>query len=88
MLIFEPCMQDVYLLSPYKNLRVARGMVVKTHPDDEVWRTRLGKRFVGVFVKEIIVPDEDLIRPHQQYVMIGDVSNEIIAWQRMHLQRV
>lgn len=81
-------MQDVYLLSPYTNLRVARGTVAKIHPDDEIWETRLGKKCIGVFVKDIIIPDEDLIRPYQHHVMIGDVSNEIIAWQRLHLQRV
>lgn len=80
-------MQKVQLLSTdVPNLVVAQGTVIKIDVADEVWGTKLGKKFIGVHVDEIFYPEEELIRPYQECREIGDSKGKIIAWQKMYIQ--
>lgn len=59
---------------------VAQGYLVTKDPSTKVGGMELGNKFWEVVVEAAVMPDEELIRPYEQYKTIGDVEGISIAW--------
>lgn len=59
---------------------VAQGYIVTKDPCTKVGGMELGNKFWEVVVEAAVMPDEELIRPFEQYKIIGDVEGISIAW--------
>ena len=74
-------MQEVDLLSlDNPDMIVAHGRVCVTDSTMVIGGTKLGKKFIGIRVEDVMKEDEDLLRPYAQYETIGDAVGAIIAW--------
>lgn len=71
----------VYIKSwRHKIKNVALGTILSVDPNQKVGGLELGKEFYMLRVGLTSVPDEPLIRPYDNFQVIGDVGKNPIAW--------
>lgn len=63
-----------------QNKKVALGTIIGCDPKQQVGGDPLGKEFWKVCLGLVLVRDEPLIRPYNNFVVLGDINNDPIAW--------
>ncbi|AQL03209.1 hypothetical protein ZEAMMB73_Zm00001d045787 [Zea mays] len=63
-----------------QNKKVALGTIIGCDPKQQVGGDPLGKEFWKVRLGLVLVRDEPLIRPYNNFVVLGDIDNDPIAW--------
>ncbi|AQK53247.1 hypothetical protein ZEAMMB73_Zm00001d050922 [Zea mays] len=63
-----------------QNKKVALGTIIGCDPKQQVGGDPLGKEFWKVCLGLVFVRDEPLIRPYNNFVVLGDINNDPIAW--------
>ncbi|XP_020404582.1 uncharacterized protein [Zea mays] len=80
---------DIFLKSTrYPNRKVALGRVLSQDPKTKVGDVALGKEFWMVCVSLVSVRDEPLIRPYNNFKVLGQVGNNPIAWPSSCIEKV
>ncbi|XP_020407472.1 uncharacterized protein [Zea mays] len=80
---------DIFLKSTrYPNRKVALGRVLSQDPKTKVGDVALGKEFWMVRVSLVSVRDEPLIRPYNNFKVLGQVGNNPIAWPSSCIEKV
>uniref|UniRef100_A0A804UJZ0 Transposase Tnp1/En/Spm-like domain-containing protein n=1 Tax=Zea mays TaxID=4577 RepID=A0A804UJZ0_MAIZE len=80
---------DIFLKSTrYPNRKVALGIVLSQDPKTKVGDVALGKEFWMVRVSLVSVRDEPLIRPYNNFKVLGQVGNNPIAWPSSCIEKV
>uniref|UniRef100_A0A804MKC9 Transposase Tnp1/En/Spm-like domain-containing protein n=1 Tax=Zea mays TaxID=4577 RepID=A0A804MKC9_MAIZE len=80
---------DIFLKSTrYPNRKVALGRVLSQDPKTKVGDVALGKEFWMVHVSLVSVRDEPLIRPYNNFKVLGQVGNNPIAWPSSCIEKV
>uniref|UniRef100_A0A804PFQ0 Transposase Tnp1/En/Spm-like domain-containing protein n=1 Tax=Zea mays TaxID=4577 RepID=A0A804PFQ0_MAIZE len=80
---------DIFLKSTrYPNRKVALGRVLSQDPKTKVGDVALGKKIWMVRVSLVFVRDEPLIRPYNNFKVLGQVGNNPIAWPSSCIEKV
>eukprot|EP00267_Zea_mays_P044931 XP_020397160.1 uncharacterized protein LOC103632476 [Zea mays] len=80
---------DIFLKSTrYPNRKVALGRVLSQEPKTKVGDVALGKEFWMVRVSLVSVRDEPLIRPYNNFKVLGQVGNNPNAWTSSCIEKV